>query len=227
MCIFISCAMSQFCCSFIMCILQVCRNRQISGGMYLLHCLRYRFIAAVALRRCGNIGYCLSQNDLCLRHTYPFHRQRCIYRYHQCLWICISHIFRCTDHNPAGNKLNVFSGIQHLCQIIYGCIRIRTAHTFNKCGYGIIMIISCLIISHNPLLYTFGCNIQRDMDHSILTSWCGEDTQFHRIKRRSGISTGKVCQEMQGILLDHRMIASHSFFFILHRSQNQGLYFFL
>ena len=89
------------------------------------------------------------------------------------------------------------------------------------------MIISCLIISHNPLLYTFGCNIQRDMDHSILTSWCGEDTQFHRIKRRSGISTGKVCQEMQGILLNHRMIASHSFFFILHRSQNQGLYFFL
>ena len=201
-----------------------------NGCLIFFHIIHRRkdcIACRIALRCCRHVKNRLRQNDLRLRHSDPLHCLCCTDCNIQCHRIRISHIFRCTDHDPAGNKLNVFSGIQHLCQIIYGCIRIRTAHTFNKCGYGIIMIISCLIISHNPLLYTFGCNIQRDMDHSILTSWCGEDTQFHRIKRRSGISTGKVCQEMQGILLDHRMIASHSFFFILHRSQNQGLYFFL
>ena len=78
---------------------------------YFLHRLKYRFAAAIALGCCSNIGHCLRQNDLRLRHAYPLHRQRSIHCHHQCLGIRIAHILRCTDHNTSCNKSNAFASI--------------------------------------------------------------------------------------------------------------------
>ena len=217
MCIFISCAVSQFCCSFIMCILQVCRNRQISGGLYLLHCLKYCFTAAVALRCRGNIGYCLRQNDLCLRHSYPFHRQRCIDRYHQCLRICISHILRSTDHDTSCDKSHTLSCIQHPCQIINRRIRIRPPHTFDKCGNGIVMIVTIFIISCCSLLNTLLCHIQSNVNLPVSGRFSSHNSQFNGIQRVSGISTGDIRQEIQRIFIYGSVIGTHSAIRIVDR----------
>ena len=167
-CIFIIFSVSQFCCSFIMGILQMHRNRQISGFFHRLHCRRNGVDRCVAFRRACNVGRRLCQNNLRLRHAHPLCCQGCRNRYLQRCRICIANILRRTDHHPAGDKCHAFPSIQHPRQIINRRIRIGAPHTLDKCRNRIVMIIACFVVFYCTFLNTFLGNLQGQMDFSIL-----------------------------------------------------------
>ncbi len=145
------------------------RNGQIPGLLHRLHCPENSFTACIALRRTGHISNRLGQNNLCLRHTDPLHCQRSIRCHCQSIRVCISHILRRTYHNPSGNKSHTLPCIEHSCQIINRRVRVRSPHTFDKCGYGIVMAVTGFIIPYRPLLNTFLCYIQCNINPAILT----------------------------------------------------------
>ena len=214
MCIFISDSMSKVLRTFIVSILQMRRNRCLVG-FYILHCTEDGIAGRITFRCRCHIQHCLRQNNLGLRHSNPFHSLGCRYCHSERHRICISHIFRSADHNPSCNKFNIFSCIQHFGQIIHRGIRIRSPHTFNKCGNRIVMIISRLIITYHTLLDTFRSHIQCKMDLSVAISLRRQDSQLHCIQCVSCVSPGDICQEFQSILLNYRLVASHSFFYII------------
>ena len=180
MSILIADAMSQLFCTTIMLILQMNRN----GGrsrLHRCHGIKDCIAGCIALRRTCHIRSGLGQDDLCFRHTDPLHCLSCCHRHLNGLWICISHILRCADHNPASNKFNIFPGIQHFRQIKDRRIRIRSPHTLDKCRDRIIMIISAFVIADHFFLNTLRCHLQRNMDLSILTFLCSQNSKLQRI----------------------------------------------
>ncbi len=185
--IFITHPPSQLLCPFIMGVLQMHRNRKIPCFFHYFCSLSDRFHSRVAFRRASHICGRLGQNDLCLRHSYPFRCQGRADRHLQSCRIRISHILRCTDHNPPCNKSNAFTRIQHTGQIVNSRIRIRSPHAFYKCRYGIIMVITRFIIAHHPFLNTFLCYFHRNMYLAVFAPLRRHNAKFHRIQGMSRI----------------------------------------
>ena len=127
-------------------------------------------------------------------------------------------------HYPSGDKLNVFSCIQHPCQVIDCSIRIRTPHALNKRRNGIIVIISALIITDSPLLNTFLGHIQINMNPSVAASARSQDSQFHRIEGGPGVPVGHIGQKLHGVVINPGIIAPHALFFIIHSPLDQLFY---
>ena len=179
--IFISDASSKLPSTFVMGITEIrwnrCGSRLSDNGKCFVHCQ----VGRIALWCARHISDGLCQHDPRLRHSKTLHCLGCADCHGQGVRICISHIFRCTDHNSPGNKCHIFPGVQHFCQIVDRCVRIRPPHTFDKCGNVIIMAVAIFIILDHALLDTFGSHIQRDMDEPVCTAFCGKDSQFNGI----------------------------------------------
>ena len=87
------------------------------------------------------------------------------------------------------------------------------------------MIVTVLIIAHNTLLNALRSHVKGQMDLAVLCSGCGEDSQFYGVQRTSGVSSCHICQKLQGILINHSIIAPHSSFRIVHCPPDQFLHF--
>ena len=72
------------------------------------------------------------------------------------------------------------------------------------------MLISCLIVTHYPLLDAFLRCFKIYMDFSVCTSLCSKNAKFYCIQRCPCISTSKVSQKVQCLLTDFCMITAQS-----------------
>ena len=81
------------------------------------------------------------------------------------------------------------------------------------------MIISPFVIPHRFLLNALRGNRKCNVDLTVRTALCRENSQFQCIQRISGISSRNICQKIKGILIRHCFISSHA---LLHISQCPG-----
>ena len=112
----------------------------------------------VAFGSAGHVGDCLGEDDLGFRHSYPLYCLGCCDGYAEGLRVCIPDILGGQDHNPAGDEFNVFSGVEHFGQVVYGCIGIRASHTFDKSGDDVVVVISVFVVAYDPFLDALGCH---------------------------------------------------------------------
>ena len=82
------------------------------------------------LWRTGYVGYGLREDDSGLGHSNSFYGEGCTDGYVQSLRIGISNVFGGTDHDPAGDEFDIFTGVEHFGKIVYSGIGIRTSHAF-------------------------------------------------------------------------------------------------
>ena len=218
--------MSQLLVPSIMGILKMRRNRCLFA-FHTFHCLGNRPHCRVALRSRCHVKHGLGQNNLCLRHPDPLHCLGCRYRHGQSHRVCVSHILRCADHDSAGNKPDILSGIKHLCQIVHRSVRVGSPHAFDKGGYGIIMVVPVLIVTDYSFLDTLGYNIQCQMNEPVTASFGSQNGKLHRIERQSGIATRHICQKCACIRIDPSVIASHSLLLIVDSPVNQAFHILL
>lgn len=74
--------------------------------------------SGIALWSAGHVGDCLGENDLGFWHSYTFYCLGGCYCYAEGLRISISDVFGGEDHDSAGDKFDVFSGVEHFCKVI-------------------------------------------------------------------------------------------------------------
>ena len=174
-------SMSQLRSALIMGVLQMWRNRKIPGSFHFTHCFSYCLDAGITLRRTRNIHSCLRQNNLCLRHSHTLYCKSCIRCDLQSLRIRKPDILCRMNHHSSCDKGNAFAGIQHSCQIIHGCIRIRSAHAFDKSGNRIIVIIPGFIVTQHAALDTFLCDLQGQMNLPVCRTLRCHDAKLYGI----------------------------------------------
>ena len=101
----------------------------------------------VAFGGAGHVGDCLGEDDLGFRHTHAFHCLSCCYCYAEGLWIGVSDVFGCQDHDAAGDEFDIFSGVEHFCQVVDSCIWVRASHALDEGGDDVVMVVSVFIIA--------------------------------------------------------------------------------
>ena len=170
----------------------------------------------IAFGRGRHIQDGLGEDDFRLGHSDALHRLSRRYCHCQRLWIRISHILGRADHDPARDELDILPRVQHFCQIIHRRIRVRSPHALDKCRDRVIVVVSGLVVVHHTLLDAFRSHLQGDMDQAVLAAVCGQDPQFHRIERVSGIPSGNIRQKIQGVLVNLRMEGAHPLFLVIH-----------
>ena len=175
----------------------------------------------VAFGSAGHVGDCLGEDDLGFGHSDSLYCLGCCNGYAEGLRVCISDVFGGQDHNPAGDEFNVFSGVEHFGQVVYGCIGIRASHTFDESGDDVVVVVSVFVIAYDPFLDALGCHIKGDMDESVLTSGSGQDAKLNGVEGISGISPGHVCKEVQSISIYLGFVVSHSFCLIIDCTKDE------
>ena len=113
-------------------VLQMRRNRHGTLTFHGIHCLEHGITRGIGFRCCCHIEDRLGKNDLGLRHTNALHRLCRADGHGKCLRIRVSHILCRADHDPAGNELDVLSGVKHACQVVNRRIRVRSAHALDE-----------------------------------------------------------------------------------------------
>ena len=192
-------------------ILQIRRNRKISGFLHKLSCRFDRFHCRVRLRCRCHIFRGLREDDLGLRPADPLRRKACGCRHPQCIRIRISDILCRTDHNAACNKFRLFSCLHHPGKIIHRSVRIGPAHTLDKSRDRIIVIIAFFIIARNTFLNALLCNLQRDVDLPVfLRAIRCQNAKLNGIQRMPRISARNLRKKIPCIVVQNRMIASHA-----------------
>jgi len=90
------------------------------------------------------------------------------------------------------------------------------------------MVVSVLVVADRPLLDTLLRHIQRNVDQAVsrIPLSC-ENAQLYGIQSRTGISAGYIRKKICRLIIDHSMIAAHSFFLIPHCPQDQFLHVIL
>ena len=219
MCILISDPSSDLRCRLIMCVLQIGRNRKISGFLHELSCRFDRFHCRVRLRCRCHIFRSLRKNNLRFRPADPLRRKACRSRHPKRIRVRISDVLCCTDHNTACNKFRLFSSLHHPGKIIHRSVRIGPAHTLDKSRDRIIVIIAFFIIARNTFLNALLCNLQRDVDLPIfLRAIRRQNAKLNGIQRMPRISARNLRKKIPCIVVQNRMIASHPPLRIIDRS---------
>ena len=89
------------------------------------------------------------------------------------------------------------------------------------------MVIAALVIIYYAFLDTFGSDFHRNVDDTVLTPVCGQDSKLYGIERISSISARHIRQKFQGVLINLCMEAAHAFLRVFHRPFQKDLYIFL
>ena len=78
------------------------------------------------------------------------------------------------------------------------------------------MVVPVLVVTHHPLLNTLLSHVNIDMDLSVgRIPLCRHDPQFHGVQCGSGVSIRHICQEVHGLLVDHRIVDPHALILVV------------
>ena len=89
------------------------------------------------------------------------------------------------------------------------------------------MVITALIIPHRPFLDTLLGHIQRNMNQTVLGPLRCQDSKFHRIQGRPGITACHICKKVNRLLRDISLVAAHPLLLIIDGASQQFCDIFL
>lgn len=186
-------------------VLQVGWDREVAGVLYLLHGLEDRGGAGVRLRCRGDVGRGLGQDDLGFRHADTFHCQERVGRNHCRHGVCIAHVLRGTDHDAAGDELDVFAGGEHAGQVVDGGVRVGAAHGLDEGAHGVVVVVTVLVVAHRALLDALGGDVEGDVNAAVRVAVGGEDRELDGIQRRAGVAVCSIGEELTCVVVDPGM----------------------
>ncbi len=112
------------------------------------------------------------------------HRQR------QRLWVSQADILAGQQYQAAGHEEGVFSGFQHARQPVHRGIGIGAAHTLDKGGDDLIVLIAGPVVQQGPLLQRLFDRRLIDVPDALGIGWGGCRRQLQGVQRHAGIAVG-------------------------------------
>ncbi len=201
-------AVAKILCVAVVGILEIGRDRKVSGAVDLLLCRKDGLRRGVGLWRRRDVLRRLGEDDLGLRPADALGGKGCRHRNLYGLGIRIAHVLTGADHDPPCDEHRVLSRPDHAGKVVDGGIRIGAAHALDKGGDRVVVAVPGLVVVGDPLLDALPCHIHCDVDLSVRRPLCREDCHLDGVQRMSCISPRHVGKEGEGIVIDHSVIGA-------------------